>query len=88
MWFGDLVTMRWFNDVWMKEVFANFMADKIVNPQFPEINHNLSFMMTHYPSAYSERQNKRYKCHSSVFRKSKKCRVLYMEELFIIKHQL
>jgi aminopeptidase N len=22
MWFGDLVTMRWFNDVWMKEVFA------------------------------------------------------------------
>ena len=30
MWFGDLVTMRWFNDVWMKEVFANFMAAKIV----------------------------------------------------------
>src|SRR5690606_3513136 len=29
MWFGDLVTMAWFNDVWMKEVFANFMADKI-----------------------------------------------------------
>src|SRR6185295_7261629 len=34
MWFGDLVTMRWFNDVWMKEVFANFMAAKIVNPSF------------------------------------------------------
>ena len=30
MWFGDLVTMRWFDDVWMKEVFANFMADKMV----------------------------------------------------------
>src|SRR5947199_10051195 len=29
MWFGDLVTMRWFNDVWMKEVMANFMAGKI-----------------------------------------------------------
>ena len=54
MWFGDLVTMKWFNDVWMKEVFANFMADKIMNPVFPEINHKLSFMMTHYPSAYSE----------------------------------
>ena len=35
MWFGDLVTMRWFNDVWMKEVFANHMAAKIVNPAFP-----------------------------------------------------
>lgn len=58
MWFGDLVTMRWFNDVWMKEVFANFMADKIVNPVYPEINHSLSFMMSHYPSAYSEDRTK------------------------------
>lgn len=58
MWFGDLVTMRWFNDVWMKEVFANFMADKIVNPVYPEINHTLSFMMSHYPSAYSEDRTK------------------------------
>tara|TARA_R110002049_G_scaffold19876_12_gene74007 strand:- start:2785 stop:5349 length:2565 start_codon:yes stop_codon:yes gene_type:complete len=54
MWFGDLVTMKWFNDVWMKEVFANFMADKIMNPVFPEVNHSLNFMMSHYPSAYSE----------------------------------
>ncbi len=54
MWFGDLVTMKWFNDVWMKEVFANFMADKIMNPVFPEVNHGLQFAMSHYPSAYSE----------------------------------
>ncbi len=52
MWFGDLVTMRWFNDVWMKEVFANFMAAKIVNPSFPEVNHDLRFLLAHYPSAY------------------------------------
>ena len=58
MWFGDLVTMRWFNDVWMKEVFANFMADRIMNPVFPEINHELNFMMSHYPSAYSEDRTK------------------------------
>lgn len=54
MWFGDLVTMNWFNDVWMKEVFANFMADKIVNPAFPDINHQLAFMASHYPNAYGE----------------------------------
>jgi aminopeptidase N len=52
MWFGDLVTMRWFNDVWMKEVFANFMAAKIVNPSFPQVNHQLRFLLAHYPSAY------------------------------------
>lgn len=53
MWFGDLVTMDWFNDVWTKEVFANFMAAKMVNPSFPDINHELSFLVRHYPSAYS-----------------------------------
>ena len=53
MWFGDLVTMQWFNDVWMKEVFANFMAAKIVNPSFPQVNHELRFLLSHYPDAYS-----------------------------------
>ena len=54
MWFGNLVTMKWFDDVWLKEVFANFMAAKIVHPGFPEINHDLNFMMKHHPSAYGE----------------------------------
>jgi aminopeptidase N len=52
MWFGDLVTMRWFDDVWLKEVFANFMAAKIVNPSFPGINHDLRFLLDYYPAAY------------------------------------
>jgi aminopeptidase N len=52
MWFGDLVTMRWFDDVWLKEVFANFMAAKIVNPSFPSINHDLRFLLDYYPPAY------------------------------------
>jgi aminopeptidase N len=54
MWFGDLVTMRWFDDVWLKEVFANFMAAKIVDPSFPEMNHRLGFLLAHHPAAYSE----------------------------------
>ena len=52
MWFGDLVTMKWFNDVWLKEVMANFMADKIVRPSFPGINQPLRFLLAHYPAAY------------------------------------
>ncbi|HSM61248.1 MAG TPA: M1 family aminopeptidase [Longimicrobiales bacterium] len=52
MWFGDLVTMRWFDDVWTKEVFANFMAAKIVHPAFPQLDHELRFLTAHHPSAY------------------------------------
>ncbi|NVO31767.1 M1 family metallopeptidase [Hymenobacter lapidiphilus] len=52
MWFGDLVTMQWFNDVWMKEVFANFMADKITQVALPESNYDLKFVIDHYPAAY------------------------------------
>jgi aminopeptidase N len=52
MWFGDLVTMNWFDDVWTKEVFANFMAAKIVHPSFPELDHDLRFLMAHFPTAY------------------------------------
>lgn len=52
MWFGDLVTMRWFDDVWMKEVFANFMAAKIVAPAFPDVDHELRFFTAYHPTAY------------------------------------
>ncbi len=53
MWFGDLVTMNWFDDVWTKEVFANFMAGKIVRPSFPDVNHDLRFLMANFPAAYA-----------------------------------
>ncbi|HEV3324531.1 MAG TPA: M1 family aminopeptidase, partial [Puia sp.] len=53
MWFGDLVTMKWFNDVWMKEVFANYMAGKISSVTLPDDKDDLKFLTAHYPSAYS-----------------------------------
>lgn len=53
MWFGNLVTMRWFDDVWTKEVFANFIADKVIQPQFPQVRHDLQFFQAHYWSAYN-----------------------------------
>ncbi len=53
MWFGDLVTMSWFTDVWMKEVFANFMADKSLGAADDAVTYNLKFLIDHVPSAYS-----------------------------------
>lgn len=54
MWFGDFVTMEWFNDVWTKEVFANYYASRMIEPLFPEVNHSLNFMLDYIPAAYSE----------------------------------
>ncbi len=26
MWFGDMVTMQWWNDLWLKESFADYLG--------------------------------------------------------------
>ena len=36
MWFGDLVTMKWWNDLWLNESFASWMGDKAVAELYPE----------------------------------------------------
>ncbi|HXB08056.1 MAG TPA: M1 family aminopeptidase, partial [Puia sp.] len=40
-------------DVWMKEVFANFMADKVSSVTLPDGNYDLKFLTDHYSAAYS-----------------------------------
>ena len=35
-WFGDLVTMRWFDDLWLKEGFAQYMAYRALATLDPE----------------------------------------------------
>ncbi len=53
LWFGDLVTMRWFNDVWTKEVMANLMAAKICAELMPGDDAGLSFLKSYSLPAMS-----------------------------------
>ena len=36
MWFGNLVTMAWWDDIWLNESFAEWMAHKAVDAVAPE----------------------------------------------------
>ena len=54
MWFGDYVTMDWFNDVWTKEVFANYFAACITEPLFPSVNHSLNWIKTYTSASLAE----------------------------------
>ena len=51
-WFGDLVTMRWFDDLWLKEGFATYMAAKALNDLEPTSDAWKTFYQSNKPTAY------------------------------------
>jgi aminopeptidase N len=51
-WFGDLVTMRWFDDLWLKEGFATFMAAKALADLEPDADAWKTFYLGNKPAAY------------------------------------
>ncbi|WP_083700035.1 M1 family metallopeptidase [Shewanella sp. UCD-KL12] len=40
-WYGNLVTMQWWNDLWLNEAFASWMAAKVTHELHPEFESHL-----------------------------------------------
>lgn len=51
-WFGDFTTMRWFDDLWLKEGFAQYMAYKTLSALHPQENIWERFYQSIKPAAY------------------------------------
>ncbi|MGB2589347.1 MAG: M1 family aminopeptidase [Candidatus Acidiferrum sp.] len=52
-WFGDFTTMLWFDDLWLKEGFAQYMAYRALAALKPEENVWERFYQSIKPAAYS-----------------------------------
>ncbi|KAI6209676.1 Aminopeptidase [Aphelenchoides besseyi] len=52
-WFGDLTTMKWWNDLWLKEGFASFMSYVFLGDKYPELNVWTSFLNDEISSAFA-----------------------------------
>lgn len=52
-WFGDYMTMRWFDDLWLKEGFATYMAAKMQAALEPQATAWKTFYLRNKPVAYA-----------------------------------
>ncbi len=52
-WFGDFTTMRWFDDLWLKEGFAQYMAYKALDDLRPNEHVWQRFYQGIKPAAYA-----------------------------------
>mmetsp|Transcript_20455 Transcript_20455/g.38293 ORF Transcript_20455/g.38293 Transcript_20455/m.38293 type:complete len:869 (-) Transcript_20455:94-2700(-) len=56
MWFGNLVTMKWWDDLWLKESFADFMSYFAIHQAFPEFPEIWQSFLTRKGWGYSNDQ--------------------------------
>jgi aminopeptidase N len=52
-WFGDYVTMRWFDDLWLKEGFSTYMAARMQDALDPTAMAWKTFHLRNKPPAYA-----------------------------------
>ncbi len=58
-WFGDLVTMKWWDDIWLNESFAEFMSSKSIDKHYPEFMYGKTEYVKNTLTAMAEDHLKR-----------------------------
>ncbi len=54
MWFGDMVTMSWWDDLWLNESFAEWLATEIVEDLSPELDKDFARVHSTHRALFSD----------------------------------
>jgi len=73
-WFGDFTTMRWFDDLWLKEGFAQYMAYRALSQIKPD-EHVWQRFSLYQAGSLRDRFNARHDAHLPEHRQPRKCQV-------------
>ncbi|XP_062873688.1 leucyl-cystinyl aminopeptidase [Trichomycterus rosablanca] len=65
-WFGNLVTMRWWNDLWLNEGFATYMQYMSIEKVFPELDIDIEFLSVRFDALAKDSLNSSHPVSTNV----------------------